>query len=108
MKKSFLKPNSTLLFILAFFLILTSCTTNEWPQFRGPDCSMVITGKDLPAEWSDSLNIKWTQNMEGESWSSPIVWGDKVFYSTAVLMKKAPEKPKDENNEQKENERLLP
>ncbi len=81
----------TLFFIV---LILSSCTQNEWPQFLGPDSNMVITAKDLPEEWNDSLNIRWAIDMDGESWSSPIVLGDKIFISSALLVKKAerPEK----------------
>jgi len=109
MKKSFLKPKTALFFVLALFLILTSCTTNEWPRFRGPDDNMVINRKDLPDQWSDSLNIKWSAEMIGESWSSPIVYGDKVFFSSAVQVKKAPEKPKnEENDQQQEDKNRLP
>jgi outer membrane protein assembly factor BamB len=103
LKQGFFYP-----FIL--LLIVTSCTntTSNWPKFLGPENGMVVDNDQLPTEWSDSLNVKWTQNVVGESWSSPIVSGDKIFYATAVLVKKAPEKPKAENNEQEEDKRILP
>lgn len=88
------------LFVL--IVILSACSTNNWPNFRGPNDSMVISAGELPAEWNDSTNIKWTKEMNGESWSSPIVYGEKVFYSSAVLVKKAPEKPKSEDPAQQE------
>ncbi|MCK3683457.1 PQQ-binding-like beta-propeller repeat protein [Maribellus sp. YY47] len=91
---------SVSLIILIF--ILSSCSTNEWPQFRGAKSDMIVPGQNLPTDWSDSLNIRWTQAMDGESWSSPIVYDDKVFYSSAVLVKKAPEKPKSEDPAQQE------
>ncbi len=89
--------------ILGLMVIAISCTnTNDWPNFRGPNDNMVITNENLPIEWNDSLNIKWTQDIKGESWSSPIIVGNKVYYTSAVLIKKAPEKPKEEGTTQDE------
>ncbi|MCE4565318.1 PQQ-binding-like beta-propeller repeat protein [Maribellus sp. CM-23] len=85
-----LLPETILVIITGALLLLSACTTNEWHQFRGAGADMIVTGKNLPTEWNDSLNIRWTQAMNGESWSSPLVWGDKVFYSSAVLVDKAP------------------
>lgn len=78
------------LFVLLF--ILSACSTNEWPQLFGPNSNMVIQSKDLPTEWNDSLNIRWSADLEGEGWSSPIVLGDKIFITSSVLVKEA-EKP---------------
>ncbi|MFV0590199.1 MAG: PQQ-binding-like beta-propeller repeat protein [Draconibacterium sp.] len=87
-------------------LILSACSTNEWPQFRGAKSDMIVTAKNLPADWNDSLNIRWTQAMEGESWSSPIVFGDKIFYSSAVLKKKAEKTSAGENTQQADKDKL--
>jgi outer membrane protein assembly factor BamB len=72
-------------FLMAL-LTITSCTTN-WPQFRGPDQNMVATGKNLPQVWNDSTNIRWTAEMKGDSWASPVVWGNKVFVTSALRVK---------------------
>jgi len=74
---------------LAGMIILSACTTssNNWPQFRGPDANMVVTGENLPAEWGEDLNVAWTLDVEGDSWTSPIVWGNKVFVASAVAVK---------------------
>mgnify|MGYP000035345114 FL=1 len=109
MKSKNCSNSQILLTFLVIIFFATSCTnTNEWPKYHGPNDNMVVNNEDLPTEWNDSLNIKWTNEMEGESWSSPIVSGDKIFYSAAVLVKKAPEKPKDENSAQQEDKRILP
>lgn len=79
-------------FIIVMLITISSCTTNNWSQFRGADFNMVVSNEKLPTEWNDSLNVKWTYDIEGDSWSSPIVYGDKVFISTAILVKKAPVK----------------
>ncbi|QGY44867.1 PQQ-binding-like beta-propeller repeat protein [Maribellus comscasis] len=94
--------NHLFILFLFFAFFLSSCTTNNWSQFRGPDFNMVVIGKNLPTEWGDSLNIRWTADMDGESWSSPIIYGDKVFYSSAVLVKKAPVKIQENEPEQKQ------
>lgn len=78
-------------------LLLSSCSNNNWPNFLGPDSNMVLSGQNLPEKWNDSLNIQWNQPIAGESWSSPIVFGDKIFYSSAVLVKEAPKKVEEDN-----------
>ena len=56
----------------------------NWPQWRGPDGSGISTEKNLPSEWSPTKNIKWKTPIDGRAHSSPIVWGNKVFVTTAV------------------------
>jgi outer membrane protein assembly factor BamB len=63
---------------------------SDWPQFRGPENNMIATGKNYPTEWNDSLNVKWTCDLTGAGWSSPIVLGDRIFITSAVLEKAAP------------------
>ncbi|MEL7499337.1 MAG: PQQ-binding-like beta-propeller repeat protein [Planctomycetota bacterium] len=57
----------------------------SWPQFRGPDANPVSKQQDLPDEWSKSKNIEWSTSLDGRGWSSPIVVGDKVFVTSAVI-----------------------
>jgi outer membrane protein assembly factor BamB len=59
----------------------------DWPQFRGPGGSATATETGLPVEWDAKKNIAWTAQLPGYGWSSPIVWGDKVFVITAVTEK---------------------
>jgi outer membrane protein assembly factor BamB len=56
----------------------------EWAQFRGPGGAGVSAETQLPEEWSIDKNIAWKTQVPGYGWSSPIVWGDKVFVTTAV------------------------
>jgi len=73
---------------MAAFLV-TSCTTN-WPQYRGPDQNLVISGNNLPDTWGPSEHIRWTAELEADSWSSPVVWGNKIFVTSAVPVKVSP------------------
>ncbi len=58
----------------------------DWPSFRGPEARGVVDGQELPAEWDlpSSRNVRWKQALPGVGHSSPIVWGDRVFVTTAV------------------------
>ncbi len=55
----------------------------HWPQWRGPTLNGVAAG-DAPLEWSDSRNVAWKVEIPGRGFSSPIIWGDKLFLTTAV------------------------
>ena len=56
----------------------------NWPQWRGPSGQGVSTEKNLPVEWSATKNIKWKSPIAGRGHSSPIVWGNKIFLTTAI------------------------
>ena len=58
--------------------------TANWPQFRGPGARGVAEGKGFPATWSKTENVKWSVPVPGRGWSSPVIWGDKVFLTSAV------------------------
>lgn len=72
--------------IFALMLLFSSCSTENWPQFRGPDINMIVQG-DLPTQWAIDKNVAWTAEVDGDSWSSPVIWGDKVFIASAVAEK---------------------
>lgn len=56
----------------------------NWPRFRGPSGQGVSTETGLPVAWSTTENVAWKTAIPGEGWSSPIIWGDRVFLTTAV------------------------
>ncbi|HXG67546.1 MAG TPA: PQQ-binding-like beta-propeller repeat protein [Blastocatellia bacterium] len=56
----------------------------NWPQWRGPDGQGISAEKNLPTEWSPTKNIKWKTPIEGRGHSCPIVWGNRVFLTTAI------------------------
>lgn len=65
-------------------------TSSNWPQFRGPGNNMIATGSNYATEWNDSLNIWWKADLTGAGWSSPIVYGDQIFITSAFPVKGAP------------------
>lgn len=58
-------------------------TAANWAQWRGPATTGVAPG-DAPTRWDDQTNIKWATPIPGRGFSSPIVWGDRVYVTTAV------------------------
>ena len=78
----------TLAILVLTGILVASCAPN-WPQFRGPDQSNIAIGKNLPLHWNDSTNIRWSVELEGESWTSPVVLVDKIFTAAAVPVKVA-------------------
>ena len=57
----------------------------EWPGLRGPGARGVAADHTrLPAEWSATKNVLWKVELEGRGWSSPIVWGNRVFLTSAI------------------------
>jgi len=55
-----------------------------WPQFRGPGGAGIADDATLPVSWSTTEHVAWTADLPGRGWSSPIVWGDRVFVTSAV------------------------
>jgi len=56
----------------------------NWPQFRGANGGGVADSSRLPIRWSSAENVAWKAEIPGRGWSSPIVWGDRVYLTTAV------------------------
>ena len=61
--------------------------TPNWPQFRGSSSGVAADNPALPDTWSETQNVAWKVDVPGRSWSSPVVWGDHVFVTTAVNVK---------------------
>ena len=66
---------------------------DQWPQFRGPQSTGVADDSALPETWSATRNVVWKTGIPGSGWSSPVVWGDRIFL-TSVISTVAPEVPK--------------
>lgn len=57
-----------------------------WPSFRGPQASGISEGQNLPEKWNAKTgeNILWRTPIPGLAHSSPVVWGNRVFVTSAV------------------------
>jgi outer membrane protein assembly factor BamB len=58
----------------------------SWPSFRGPQASGVADGQNLPDRWNAASgeNVLWRTPIPGLAHSSPIVWGDRIYVTSAV------------------------
>ena len=72
--------------IIFWVAACASLSAQNWPSFRGPQASGVADGAATPVSWnvSTSQNVVWTTPIAGLAVSSPIVWGNRIFVSTAV------------------------
>ena len=57
---------------------------DEWPRFRGSNGGVAADHPSLPDQWGPAQNIVWKIDVPGRSWSSPVIWGDHVFVTTAI------------------------
>jgi outer membrane protein assembly factor BamB len=63
---------------------VAAANAENWPGFRGPTRQGVSAETKVPTSWSATDSIVWKTPIDGQSWSSPIVWGDRVFVTTAT------------------------
>jgi outer membrane protein assembly factor BamB len=72
--------------ILVWLIACASVSGQHWPSFRGPNASGVSDGHPTPVKWNapSGESVLWKTPIPGVAVSSPVVWGDRVFVSTAV------------------------
>lgn len=69
--------------------LTVSVSAQHWPSFRGPNASGVADGHPMATKWNATTgeNVLWKTPVPGVAVSSPIVWGDRLFVSTAISSK---------------------
>jgi outer membrane protein assembly factor BamB len=71
------------LFGSAFMTGSSSNDLGHWPHWRGPFFNGMARG-GAPVEFGEPKNVKWKLAIPGRGFSTPVVWGDKIFLTTAV------------------------
>jgi outer membrane protein assembly factor BamB len=56
----------------------------EWPGWRGPRGDGYSPEKNIPTRWSKTENVAWKVAVPGSGYSSPIIWGDRIFLTTCL------------------------
>ncbi len=56
----------------------------NWPGWRGPNGDGSSIEKNLPVEWDSVKNVLWKRKVPGTGHSSPIIWEDKLFITSAI------------------------
>lgn len=72
--------------LLVLILLAGAAHAQNWPAFRGPNSIGIADGPAVPVQWDveKGTNILWKKEIPGFAHSSPIVWGDVVYLTTAV------------------------
>ncbi|MCC6142742.1 MAG: hypothetical protein IT368_02935, partial [Candidatus Hydrogenedentes bacterium] len=86
------QPGPLMKHCLLLFLAVAALAadTENGPQYRGAASDGLGEGETLPETWSETENVVWKVKVPGWGWSSPIVWGDKIFVTSAVGEKEVP------------------
>jgi len=76
---------STAAFVLYGFQWSQAEDSQNWPQWRGPfSTGQAAPDADPPISWDENHNIKWKTWLPGLGHSTPVVWGDHIFLTTAI------------------------
>ena len=68
---------------LLAFLCSPGSADQNWPQFRGPTGDGIAVGSGYPTTWSETENIVWKTPIHDKGWSSPVIWGEQIWLTTA-------------------------
>jgi outer membrane protein assembly factor BamB len=80
-----MKFTALLLLLLAPLLAASGTPADgNWPRFRGPSGQGLSDDPNVPLSWNAATNIAWKTALPGEGWSSPIVWGDRIFVTATA------------------------
>lgn len=72
------------LMALAYSATHANDTDSNWPSWRGPQNTGVAPQADPPVEWHEEKNVRWKTAIPGRGHSSPVVWNDFVFVTSAI------------------------
>src|SRR5262245_49796931 len=56
----------------------------NWPNFHGPTNDNHSDAKDVPLTWSETDNVVWKTPIHDSGWSSPVIWGNQIWLTTAT------------------------
>ncbi len=73
-----------LVLALAFASSTSRAADQNWPQFRGPTADGHAAGRGLPLTWAEGKNVVWKTAIHDKGWSSPVIWGNQVWMTTAL------------------------
>ncbi len=73
-----------LLFFPTFFATIAPASAEpNWPRWRGPHQDGQSTDTDVPVKW-DSGSVTWKTDLPGKGQSSPVIWGDRIYLTSAL------------------------
>lgn len=105
-----------LIILIVFCVVFLNLTGAEksgdfekyWAQWRGPDATGVSPYGNPPVEWSETRNVKWKIEVPGKGHSTPIIYGDQLFITTAIETAKAGKPEAKKEGEQRSHSWMKP
>ncbi len=70
--------------LIMFVWSMAGSAQEPWPQFRGPQGNGVSHARRLPLRWDETNHIVWKTAIRGKGWSSPVLWSNHVWLTTAT------------------------
>jgi outer membrane protein assembly factor BamB len=70
------------IFLFLSLSSVLSISAAQWSQFRGPNGAGKTDAK-LPLTLGEGKNVKWKTPMAGKAWSSPVIWGNQIWFTNA-------------------------
>ncbi len=72
-----------LICLLAVFVLVDNSFAGNWHRWRGPNNDGISQATEAPIHWSQTENVQWRLPLPGEAASTPVVWEDKIFLTSA-------------------------
>ncbi len=72
------------LFVIWCLVLDASLAAADFPQFRGPDGNGHAAARGLPSTWNETTNVAWKSLIPGKGWSSPSLYQDRLYLTSAV------------------------
>jgi len=77
-------PYCGLLQMILLFAAAAGASAESWPEFRGPGGQGHSSEQKLPVRWDASTHVDWKKRIEGKGWSSPVIYNDRIYLTTAL------------------------
>jgi outer membrane protein assembly factor BamB len=81
-------------FLLPLLFLTSSARAGNWPEWRGPHAQGHANASGLPETWSETSNVAWKTPLPGRGHSTPVMWGDHMWLTTAIEKTATPDEVK--------------
>src|SRR3954451_10103666 len=85
---------TSLMSLIGLCHLAAQAMSENWCQFRGANSNGIVSEGALPLSWGPDNHVLWKVGLAGVGWSQPIVWGNKIFVTTAETDQQSKPDPK--------------
>lgn len=80
--------------LFSLLLFAAVCHAGNWPEWRGPSAQGHANASGLPETWSETSNVAWKTALPGRGHSTPVMWDDHIWLTTALEKAATPDEVK--------------